>query len=219
MSSGILVMGHSGTGKSTSLRNLPPEETFIFNVVGKPLPFRGWKKNYSLASKDNPEGNMFNSDKPQQIISLMNKISKDKEHIKYIVIDDSNYIMTNEFFDRAFEKGYDKFAEIGANFWSIVDASLKLREDLFVIFISHIDENERGVVKMKTIGKMVEEKGCPIGRFTYVFHSVIRDGEYMFQTNNDGLVPAKTPMGYFDEMFVPNDMMKIIDHIIECEGE
>lgn len=121
MSNTSLIIGESGTGKSTSLRNLDPHETFIINVCNKPLPFRGYKSNYkTISSWEDKEGNYYATDDYLKIIKLLRIIDKERPDIKNIIIDDFQYIMVEEFMNRVTEKGFDKFSEIGQHAWSII---------------------------------------------------------------------------------------------------
>ena len=113
MAHGILVIGESGSGKSTSARNLPVEETFWINVANKSLPMKGWKTKYPKVSKENPKGRMSTVNTPSGIIKAMEYISKDRPDIKNLIIDDWQYMSAFEFFDRADEKGFEKFTDIG----------------------------------------------------------------------------------------------------------
>ena len=115
MAQSVLVIADSGTGKSTSIRNLLPKETFIINIANKPLPFKGWKKNYTNISKENPKGNMTSASTAPGIIKAMQHVNDKMPHINTLVIDDWQYMSSFEYFDRANEKGYDKFTQIAAN--------------------------------------------------------------------------------------------------------
>jgi hypothetical protein len=219
MAQDILIVGDSGTGKSTSIRNLPPKETFLINVINKPLPFKGWKKNYSKFSKDNPEGNYVVTDNFNTIIQVLDYIDKNRPEIKYIVIDDFQYIMANELMRRAKEKGYDRFLDIAHHAWLVTEKIKQLRDDLTVFVLSHaevaFDENGNKYKKAKTIGKMLDEKITIEGLFTIVLFTEVRveeDGttNYVFLTKNDGSNTCKSPMGLFDEGYIENDLMKVV---------
>lgn len=208
----LLIIGTSGTGKSTSLRNLKPEETFIINVAGKSLPFKG--TGYSIASKDNPTGNMFVTDRTTAIIELLNKISKDRPTIKQVIIDDAQYIMANEYMRRAKENGYAKFQDIGQGMFNLVNTPGLLRDDLKVVFLMHsetdMDAEGRKVTKAKTIGKMIDMYITFEGMFSIVLYTnaVRKDNkvEYKFATQTDGSNTCKSPMGMFDNLLIDNDL-------------
>jgi hypothetical protein len=200
-----LVIGESGTGKSTSIRNLDPKETVIINVLDKPLPFKSALENYKKKTSDQ-KGNYFSTDNYSKIISAINHISVNDLSIKNIIIDDFQYVMANEFMRRATERGFDKFTEIAQHAWQIIDSAAKARSDLFVFILSHSDEDNSGKIKCKTIGKMLDDKITIEGMFTTVLHSIVSDGGYKFLTQNDGSHIAKSPMGMFSQDFIDNDL-------------
>ncbi len=206
MSTMTLIIGESGTGKSTSLRTLDPKETFIINVVNKPLPFRGYKNNYIKVSSDGLTGNYYASDNYSNIELVIKKVNAKRPDIKNLIIDDFQYLMSNEFMQRALERGFDKFSEIGQHAWNIIQLLPILREDLDCFVLSHSEANENGKMKLKTIGKLVDEKVAMEGRFTVVLQTEISDNDYHFITQGDARHIAKSPMGMFDERKIPNDL-------------
>lgn len=210
MSNMIMVLGESGTGKSTSIENLDENETFIIQAVDKPLPFRGFKKRYPLWSKENPEGRRCVNDRADVIIKILDSIGK-KDEIKNIIIDDSQYIIANEFLRRAKEKGYEKFTEMGQNFFNLIDKATSMREDLNIIFLHHVEILDSGRKKAKTIGKLIDDKIGVEGRFTIVLATEIEDGVYYFRTQNDGNDTCKSPKGMFSELRIPNDLKYVVD--------
>lgn len=205
----IMVLGESGTGKSTSIETMNPEETFIIQVVNKPLPFKGFKKKYPLRTKENPKGNRFISDRADLIMRILESLNKEKE-IKNIIIDDSQYIMANEFMRRAREKGFEKFTEIGQNFYNLIDYANDMREDINVIFLHHVETSDNGSIKAKTIGKLLDDKIGLEGRFTIVLATEIQDGNYYFRTQNNGNDTCKSPKDMFEEELIPNDLNYVI---------
>lgn len=205
MSNATLIIGESGTGKSTSIRSLDEKETFIINVLDKPLPFKDFKKRYTKLTKDYP-GNYYTSDDALKIIKMIEFIDQHRPEIKNIIIDDYQYVMANAFMRRAMDKGYDKFTEIGQNAWKVINSSVHCREDLFFFFLSHSETDANGRVKCKTIGKMIDEKITLEGMFTTVLHSIVSDNKYKFLTQNDGSHIAKSPLGMFDNMYIDNDL-------------
>jgi hypothetical protein len=215
----ILIYGESGTGKSTSIKTLDPKTTFIINVLGKALPFKGAKQKYVSKTKDN-NGNILTCDKSSGIIQSLLAIEKLSE-IKTIIIDDFQYVMGNEFMRRAAETGWQKFTDIGQNAWNIVAQASSLRDDLKIFILSHSETNENtGKSKIKTIGKMLDEKICLEGMFTIVLYSTIsQNGEYGFITQNTGLITAKSPHEMFDKLFIPNDLQLVADSINKYETE
>lgn len=191
----VLILGPSGSGKSASLRNFEPEEVGIFNVVNKPLPFR----------KKLPKANNATY---EMIAGSLKKKSK-----KTYVIDDSQYLMANEFFDRAKEVGYQKFTDIGLHFRNLLQTVIQQTpEDVIVYFLHHTEEDMSGRLKAKTIGKMLDEKLTVEGLFSIVLLTVAEGTEHYFLTNSDGSSTAKSPMEMFD-LKIDNDL-RMVDQII-----
>ncbi len=214
-----LVIGQSGTGKSTSIRNLDEKETFIINVLDKPLPFKGFNKKYVRASKDNLNGNYSSGDDYLSIIKFIRYVDKSMPQIKNVIVDDFQYVMANEFMRRASEKGFDKFTEIAQHAWKIIEAATLSRDDLFFFFLSHSEEDLSGRMKCKTIGKMLDDKITLEGMFTTVLHSMVYDGKYKFLTQNSSNCIAKSPMGMFDEISIENDLLFVKSKMKEYYGE
>lgn len=206
MSNTSLIIGESGTGKSTSLANLNPSETFIINVLDKPLPFKGYKKNYTKLSTDGKTGNYYASDDYFKLIRIIKFVNENRPDIKNLIIDDWQYTMCNEFMRRATETGFTKFTEIGQHAWSIIRELTGCREDLYCFVLSHSDTDANGRYKCKSIGKMLDEKITIEGMFTVVLHTQIMDGAYRFLTQNDGSHVAKSPAGMFEDKYIPNDL-------------
>lgn len=217
MGNSTLIMGESGTGKSTSIRNLDPKETFIINVLDKPMPFKGYKKTY-IPVKGN-SGNYFSTDDHSLILKIIDYINNERMDIKNVIIDDFQYIMCNEFMRRASERGFDKFTEIAQHAWAIAKACAASRDDLYFFILSHTENDGNGKVKCKTIGKMIDDKVTLEGMFTVVLHSLLCDGKYKFLTQNDGHHIAKSPMNMFDYSLVDNDLLKIKNKMALYYGE
>lgn len=224
MATGILIIGQSGSGKSTSLRNLNPKETFIVNVVNKPLPFKGWKSNYVTFNKEtNPNGNLISTDKADLIIKFLDYINTNRPDIKNVIIDDFQYTLGNEFMRRAKENGFNKFTDIGQNTFNIVNKIATLRDNLYVVFLNHLevekDELGNKIVQAKTVGKMFNQYISLEGLFSIVLYTdVSKNGnvlDYGFITQSDGTSTAKSPMGMFDTLKVDNDLKMIIEKIEE----
>jgi len=206
MSNVALVIGESGTGKSTSIANLDCKETFIINVINKPLPFRGYQKKYILIKDWNDKGgNYYSSDDYIKIINCVKMVNSTRPEIKTLIIDDFQYVMANEFMRRCLERGYDKFSEIGSHAWQIMDLLKSLRNDLDCFVLSHSEPNEHGKMKIKTIGKMIDEKVALEGMATTVLQTEVMDGNYSFITQGDARHIAKSPMGMLDRT-IPNDL-------------
>lgn len=224
----IAIVGESGTGKSTSLRNLNPEETFIISTTGKPLPFRAWKKKYipiKIEGK-NVSGNYYVSSKWDQILKILQIIDKIMPQIKQVIIDDFQYVLSYEFVDRATEVGYTKFSELAQHAMEILRYSEKMREDCKMVFLTHsenVGDNVNPKFVIKTVGKLLSEKVTLEGLFTYIFFTKVSEGdsgrmEYKLITNNDGTCVAKTSFGMFEDLEIDNDLNEII-HVIDAYNE
>ena len=235
MAEGIIVIGDSGSGKSTSIggveelgiKGLDPKETIVINVKNKPLPFRGWKNQYT--GKISEGGNYFASANSEEIIRVLKYISDNRPEIKNVVLDDFQYTMSEQFMKDAFEIGFDKFTRIGKFSYDIINAGLQMRSDINFIILTHSDE-ENNKLKMKTLGRLLDDKVNPIGLFTvalFTAHRMNADDklEYGFVTNRTldprGFeIPAKSPVGMFENLFIPNDMGLVIEKIKKNnEGE
>jgi hypothetical protein len=222
---GVMIIGESGTGKSTSIDGLNPQETVIINVQGKSLPFKGWRKNYTNLEKD--KGNYVSTDSTANILKLLGHISDSRPEIKNVIVDDSQYIMANEFMRRARETGFNKFTEIGQNAWSIANKLKSMRDDMVVFFMSHsedvTDASGSRKTKAKTIGKLLDEKISLEGMFTMVLYTDVEIQEddtlkYSFVTQNNGHNTGKTPKGMFKDLKIPNNLQLVRDAIDEYYG-
>lgn len=212
MSISTLIIGQSGTGKSASMRNLDPAKVLLIQTIRKPLPFKstGWE----LATKDNPSGNIVVTRSASNIIRAIGKAKELGKSI--VVIDDWQYQMAGQFMDKAMDKGYDKFTQMAKDMWDIAQAAIHADDDLRVYFLSHSQQDEYGAgVKMKTLGKLLDEKITVEGMFTVVLRSHVADGRYFFTTQNDGNDTVKSPMGLFEELEIDNDLAEIDKKICE----
>jgi len=192
----ILILGESGTGKSASMRNFAEEELALANVAGKPLPFKGRFME------------VLNSDSYRAIKKFMKE-----SYANVVVIDDAQYLMANEFMRRSAERGYDKFTEIAVNFWDLVQAVRELPEEKIVVFMAHIERDQNGNEKIKTIGKLLDEKITVEGMFTIVLKTSVSDGKFSFQTQNSGHDTVKSPIGLFEANEIDNDLKAVVDRI------
>lgn len=219
----IAIVGESGTGKSTSLRNLNPETTFIISTTGKPLPFRGWKKKFTPLQINGKEvkGNYFISSKWEQIIKILKVVNIHMPQIKQVIIDDFQYVLSYEFIDRATEVGYTKFSEIAQHAMEILRFSEQMRDDCKMVFLTH-SENVGDVMNpkyvIKTVGRMLSEKVTLEGLFTYIFFTKVYTGDnnqmqYKLLTNTNGECVAKTSLGMFEDLEIDNDLAEIIKTI------
>lgn len=197
MAIGAMILGQSGTGKSYSMKNFNENEICLISVQKPLLPFR--KKFDEVVVTDSYT----------EIIKTLRNTDK-----KVIVIDDTQYLMCNEFMRRATEKGFDKFTEIAQNFWSLVVQEInKLADDVLVYLLCHTSTDDNGIEKMKTIGRMVDEKITPEGLFTIVLKTAVSDGQYYFITQNNGKDTVKSPEGMFNTYAINNDL-KYVDEKI-----
>jgi len=211
MSTVTMILGQSGTGKSTSLRNLDPSQTLLIQAIKKPLPFKSgsWKP----VTKDNPAGSIFVCDSAATIVGAMKRTKR-----PIIVIDDFQYVMANEFMRRSAEKGFEKFTEIGRNAWDILVEAARLPDEVRVYVLSHVETTDDGRTKIKTIGKMLDEKITLEGMVSIVLKTVVQDGQYHFATRNNGSDTVKTPMGMFDADMVENDLAAVDTAIYQYYG-
>lgn len=225
----ICIVGESGTGKSSSLRNLNPEETFIIATIPKPLPFKGWKKKYTPVqiTKEAITGNYFVSSDWSKILNMLKLINVKMPNIKNIIIDDMQYIMSYEFVDRATEVGYTRFSEIAQHMMEILRYAEKMRDSLKLVFLTHcenVGDSVHPKYVIKTIGKLLSEKVTLEGLFTYIFFTKVTEGdngrmEYKFITNTDGECVAKSPLGMFEDLVIDNDLNIVLQTIDEYNND
>ena len=198
------VLGRSGTGKSYSMRNFPKDKLAVVNVQGKPLPFRG-----------SAEIKTINSDSSKTIESEIKKLAED---YKSIVVDDFQYLMANEFMRRAYESGWDKFTEIGRHAWDIANIVTELPADVIVYVMCHTDVDAEGTERLKTIGKLLDEKIFLEGMSTIVLKTFVADGKYTFTTQNNGKDTVKSPADMFPAFAIDNDLYYVDQKIREYYG-
>lgn len=194
MAEKILIMGESGTGKSTSIRNCDPAITAIVNPVGKPLPFRGSKKFTTLNGETDAE----------KICDFMKTQAKAGK--KIIIVDDFQYILAIPYMNRIKETGWDKYNDFGANYFCIIDVCGELPEDVCVYYLTHCETLENGLTTVKLIGKLLREKITVEGLFTIVLKTGTSEGKYYFFTQNSGKDTVKSPLGMFDAFSIENDL-------------
>lgn len=217
MADSILIIGESGKGKSRALINMDETSSYLINVANKPLPFPGAKKKFSKDKK-----NMEHIMDPVVIRDRIGQISSNPKasHIKVIIVDDVQYIMANEFVEKAMIKGYEKFTIMAKHIYDLISPQFlaSLRDDLTVVFLSH-SEDTGEKVKFKTIGKMLDEKITVEGLFTVVLSAEVKvengKNKYFFLTQTDGRNTCKSPEGMFESMEIPNDLSYVITKMKE----
>lgn len=201
-----LIIGKSGSGKTYSLKNCDPDKFGVISVEKGRLPFKSAIKvakiPKALRNPDGTELASYSQMNRAKYAWLMNVIAKSGK-VKSIVIDDSQYLMVNEMFDRASEKGYDKFTDIAKNFRDLVHyINDSVPEDVIVYFLHHSETGADGREKCKTIGKMLEEKLTIEGLFDVVIYCA----DHKFYTQANEISTAKTPEEMFEDIEIPNDL-------------
>ena len=198
----------------------------------KPLPFRGWKKKYTPMvinkEKGTVTGNYYISSNWESILKILKIVNKKMPHIKTVVLDDMQYILSYEFVDRATEVGYTKFSELAQHLMEILRYSEQMREDCTMCFLTHSENVGTDIdpkYVIKTVGKLLAEKVTLEGLFTYIFCTKVEEGDdgkmqYKLITNNDGKCLSKTPMDMFEDIEIDNDLNEILKVINEYnDGE
>lgn len=200
MATAVLIMGESGSGKSASLRNFAPNEISVFNVTSKPLPFKQGKT--KLPKIDNAT-----------YADIANALANPNK--RAYVIDDAGYLLSFEMFKRANETGYSKFTDMAKNFFDMLDfINTKLPNDIIVYITMHTeDDSEMHRVKVKTIGKMLDQNLKIEGLFSIVLRAVQTEDGYKFVTRDDMVSTAKSPIGMWEEDMIDNDL-KAVDATI-----
>jgi len=229
MSNIIGLVGLSNSGKSTSLKYLNPEETFIISCTNKQLQIPGFRKKYIKATTDDGKlyGNWLVSNNYEKITKVMKFVSKTRPEIKVICLDDCNYLLSNETFQNALVKGYEKFSVMSKNYYDLIQTCQELRDDLTVVFISHIENFGTDIdpeYRMWTTGKMLTNQINLDGLFSYIIYAeryVDESGEevkYRFKTRTDGNDTCRSVAGCFDEKYIEPNMKLVIDTINEFEN-
>ena len=200
MATAVLIMGESGSGKSASLRNFSPNEISVFNVTSKPLPFKQGKT--KIPKIDNAT-----------YTDIANALANPNK--RAYVIDDAGYLLSFEMFKRANETGYSKFTDMAKNFFDMLDfINTKLPNDIIVYITMHTeDDSEMHRVKVKTIGKMLDQNLKIEGLFSIVLRAVQTEDGYKFVTRDDMVSTAKSPIGMWEEDMIDNDL-KAVDTTI-----
>lgn len=195
----IMILGHSGSGKSTSLRNFTADEVGVVNVSGKPMPFRGDIKYHVITNSKQVEKNLTTMP------------------MRAAVIDDAQYLMGFEEMDSK-KTGFDKWNDIGYSFISLVRSVQKLPEDTVVYFLMHSEVGDDGRLKAKTLGKLIDNHYTLEGLFPVVLMANSTKERHWFSTVNDGTSTVKAPMGMFDSAEVDNDLKAVDKAIREYWG-
>lgn len=213
------IVGATGTGKSTSIKHLNPDETYIINVAKKELPFKGSEKLYNVENKNYKE-----VDDANEITTLLRVISQKATHIKNIVIEDSNYIMGFNMVAKATETGFTKFSVMAKDMVDLFRTARMLRDDITVFYLTHPETIEDGGeiigYKIKTAGKLIDNQVLLEGLLTVCLYTYVeenKDGSasYNFVTNRFRKMPAKSPDGMFAEVKIPNDLQLVADSLTE----
>ena len=226
MATAIIIAGATGTGKTTSIRGLNPEETIVIQV-NKEKGYLPWPK--SKLDYDYEKKNLFAIKDYATVISYLKNISDKKENVKNIVIDDAIYIMRGEFFDRSKEKGFDKFTELADHFRSIITTIGSLRNDMNVFLMLHTEpvmsDGTLITYKLSSVGKLLEEKSNPMECVSIALFSTVQYNEenkpsYWFYTNrtvdkSGAEIPAKSPAEMFDDLLIPNNLGAVVSAIKE----
>ena len=218
MSKLIAIIGETGTGKSSSIKFLDPKETYVINVAGKELPFRGSEKLYNRDAKNYKEVENAN-----EITKLLETLSNSAPQIKNVVIEDANYIMGFNLVNKAMETGFTKFTLMAKDMVNLVQSAKKLREDLVICYLSHSeiieDGGEISGYKIKTAGKMLDNQIVMEGLFTVVLYTNVETKgdktEYSFVTNRYKKYPAKSPLGMFENLKVDNNLQEVVNKVRE----
>ena len=221
-----MILGPSGTGKSTSIKTLDPKETVVLNVLRKRLPFKGSSSVYNTENK-----NLFNVDEYTQIINLLNSIDQKAPHVKNVIVEDMTYVMRKEYFKRAKETGYGKYTELAQHFQQVISTCENMRDNINVFFILHSEPvvSDKAIIgfKVSTIGAMIDNQYNPVEVVPMVLYSAIKYDEkgvatYGFYTHRcmEGVVeiPAKSPADMFDSDFIPNDLGLVVKAMTEYYG-
>lgn len=215
----IGIVGPTGTGKSTSIKHLDPKTTYIINVAKKELPFKGAEKLYNTDNKNYKE-----VDDANEITRLLKTISEKAPHIKNVIIEDSNYIMSFNMIAKATETGYTKFTLMAKDMVELFREARKLRDDLKIFYFSHPetieDAGEIVGYKIKTAGKMIDNQIVLEGLLSICLYTNVEEGKdgtttYSFLTNRFKKFPAKSPDGMFADVKIPNNLQYVADTIDE----
>lgn len=229
MSNLIGLAGLSNAGKSTSMKYLDPESTFIISCTNKQLQIPGFRSKYTKVKIDNNKltGNWMVSNNYASIQKVMKAVSSTRPEIKTLIIDDANYLLSNATFQDALTKGYEKFVIQAKNYYDLIEGALDLRDDLTVVFVSHIENFGTDMDpqwRLYTTGKMLTNAVNLDGLFSYLLYSerYIKDGEdevsYRIKTRTDGNDTCRSVAGCFTEKYIEPNLKLAIDRINQFEN-
>lgn len=215
MSKIIGIMGESGSGKTTSLRELPPDKTLYIDCDKKGLSWKGWRKQYNAVNK-----NYLQIDTPELVLNYLQRVKQHTapfEKTEYVVIDTLNGIMVADEMRRMKEKGYDKWQDLATSVYGIIDFALSMPDGITVIFTAHTqtdhDDNGYMFTRIKTSGKKLDKIGIET-KLPVVLHAKANDGKYVFETHARNST-AKTPLGAFEQDEIPNNIMDVLKALEE----
>ena len=211
MGTPVLILGDSGAGKSYSLRNFTPDEVILLQCIPKMLPFRatGWKLNgKELPDGSVQRGNIIRFDAWDAVLDSINRMVLSKNR-RVLVIDDFQVVMQHENMMRAYQTGYQKFTEMADHVWQIIMAATRLPDDFRVYFLAHTEESD-GKIRMKTTGKMLNEKLTPEG-YSIVLRAIKKDGKHVFLIKGDDNDTAKAPPDLFPGLTEMDNDLKAVD--------
>ena len=212
MGTPVLILGDSGAGKSYSLRNFTPDEVILLQCIPKMLPYRatGWKLNgKELPDGSVQRGNIIRFDAWDAVLDSINRMVLSKNR-RILVIDDFQVVMQHENMMRAYQTGYQKFTEMADHVWQIIMAATRLPDDFRVYFLAHTEESD-GKIRMKTTGKMLNEKLTPEGYFSIVLRAIKKDGKHVFLIKGDDNDTAKAPPDLFPGLTEMDNDLKAVD--------
>lgn len=229
MSNIICLAGLSNSGKSTSLKYLEPESTFIVSCTNKQLQIPGFRKKYKKVTTNDGKlvGNWYINNNYDNIKKMLTIVSKTRPEINVIVLDDANYLLSNETFQNALTKGYEKFTILAKNYYDLIEYCMNLRDDLTVVFITHIENFGTDIdpeYRMWTTGKMLTNAINLDGLFSYIIYSerYVSDTDdevkYRFKTRTDGNDTCRSVSGCFEDKYIEPDMKYVIDTINKFEN-
>lgn len=214
MSKVICIAGESGSGKTTSMRNLDPETTMYIDCDKKGLSWKGWRSQYNGDKK-----NYLKTDFPQVALQALKKIDKEEQykHIRVVVVDTINGLMIADEMRRCKEKGYDKWQDLAQSIYDLIDYALTMRDDVALIFVAHTqtdhDDNGYMFTRIKTSGRKLDKITLE-SKFSTVLLSKCVDGKFLFETQAN-FSTAKTPMGAFAEKEIDNDIVQVMKALEE----